>query len=590
MVAGQRSSQRREKQQEELDRLTDLLYSGLRDAASSPAWKEFLQFASKFHSYSVRNCLLIYLQKPHATLVTGYKAWKTHHDRQVNKGEKGIRIFAPVTVKKPFHKQEGRFLDDEELKNTERSLVAWKRVMVGARPISVFDVSQTSGAELPERPRPQLLEGQAPEGLWDSMVSIAHDAGFRVEHRAITEKECASANGFTSFESKLIVVKDSLSDAAAAKTLAHELGHMMLHDPATAAGQEIDAFGRERGQSELEAESCAYLVMGAHGVDAGDYTFNYITGWADADPDRLLASADRIMGAANRILDVTQGAEEVTPETAERAAEVKREATQVRSALPDVQKRGAERVSLPEGLKPIDGLSPEETVWRNLQIRYRDALRGIENGEDARELVRNQAQFVHRLEKYAEHELNDGELAEALGAYRRTLVETVGRGQPDAPVWRDEEQKIVQSVGQRAAILSSDARLVRASSVESALSSVEKMSFVPSSAVEFYDRYKASATEWRERCEIRVGSDVVYDPHRVTDDIIATYQTAEERDTRMEAAARGVMTRELMRNIEARETGATGSASTLNGVSTEHVDAQMMTEPNVQSVTPGLDI
>ena len=116
------------------------------------------------------------------------------------------------------------------------------------------------------------------------------------------------------------------------------------------------------------------------------------------------------------------------------------------------------------------------------------------------------------------------------------------------------------------------------------------MSFVPSSAVEFYDRYKASATEWRERCEIRVGSDVVYDPHRVTDDIIATYQTAEERDTRMEAAARGVMTRELMRNIEARETGATGSASTLNGVSTEHVDAQMMTEPNVQSVTPGLDI
>jgi DNA primase len=163
----------------------------------------------------------------------------------------------------------------------------------------VWDVSQTSGAPLSERPKPNLLLGQAPEGMWDALVAQIKATGFAV-HRG----DCDGANGYTHFAQRVVRVRDDIDDAHALKTLAHELGHLMLHDP----GREDRTTRNCRGVVEVEAESVAYLVCAHVGVETGDYTFPYIAGWAGQTDGQdaatvVAATGQRVLGAANSVID-----------------------------------------------------------------------------------------------------------------------------------------------------------------------------------------------------------------------------------------------------------------------------------------------
>ena len=273
--------------------------------ASGPQWRAWLDVAAKFHNYSFNNTLLLLAQKPDATQVAGYALW-TELGRHVVKGEKGLAILAPVTRKVDQADTTSTAAESSSASaaGDGRGEAAGPRQVVGFRPVYVWDVSQTSGDPLPAPPMPQLLAGQAPQGLWDALAAQCIAAGFTVTRASIAGD--AGPNGYTAYATHEVVVRSDVDDAQAVKTLAHELGHVLMHDP---AGFERAQTGTCRGDREIEAESVAYLVAAEHGLDTAGYTFAYVAGWAAQTGDvdaALRASGARVLSTAHHVLARTQ--------------------------------------------------------------------------------------------------------------------------------------------------------------------------------------------------------------------------------------------------------------------------------------------
>jgi hypothetical protein len=273
-----------------VEQLHEQLAAGVRALDRGEDWQRYLAFAAGFHTYSFGNQLLIMIQRPDATTVAGYRAWQAK-GYQVRRGEKAIRVLGPVTRPVPLTDTSGRPQHDDDGKQRQR------REIVGVKPVSVFDISQTDGPPPPEPPRPMLLVGEAPPGLWQSLAGLVDQEGFRLERG-----DCHGANGVTDFGARVVRVREDVDDAQAVKTLAHELGHVLLTDA-------IDVRGLLcRGLREVEAESVAYLVTAAHGLDTSQYTFNYVTGWAsqaggDQSAEQVVRSTgQRVVDAVRRVL------------------------------------------------------------------------------------------------------------------------------------------------------------------------------------------------------------------------------------------------------------------------------------------------
>ena len=278
---------------ETLERLHGMLAERVSELGSGREWQAWLRFASSFTTYAFSNTILIWAQRPDATMVAGYRAWQDK-GRQVRRGETAIRILGPVTRRVAALDSQGRpILDDHGKPTTQLQLV-------GVKPVSVFDVSATDGQPLPEQPRPQLLTGQAPPGLWDSLTAMIEAEGFTV-----SRGDCGGANGITMFDTRQVRVRADVDDLQACKSLCHEGAHVLLHSDRSDVGC--------RGVREVEAESVAHLVLQAHHGDTSQYTFNYVTGWAHQAPtadtsvdDIVRATGQRVITAATRILSTTQ--------------------------------------------------------------------------------------------------------------------------------------------------------------------------------------------------------------------------------------------------------------------------------------------
>ncbi|HET9772655.1 MAG TPA: ImmA/IrrE family metallo-endopeptidase, partial [Acidimicrobiia bacterium] len=146
------------------------------------------------------------------------------------------------------------------------------------------------GVQPPQRP--QLLDGEAPAGLWDTLAGQVAAAGF-----TLTRSEIANgANGVTNFALRTVTVAPHLSPAQAAKTLAHELAHVSMH-----TGTEYAAGCR--GRAEIEAESVAYIVCSTAGLHSAGYSFGYVAHWAGGDMKAIKETADRVISTARRHLD-----------------------------------------------------------------------------------------------------------------------------------------------------------------------------------------------------------------------------------------------------------------------------------------------
>jgi hypothetical protein len=295
---------------ETVEQMHDDLAAKLTTFDDRDAWQQWLKFASGFHQYSFSNTCLIYMAKPDATLVAGYRAWQAK-GHQVRRGETAIKVFAPVTRIIPIEDANGKPVLDANGRQLTR------RQMVGVKVASVFDASQVEPPPQVERPQPTLLVGEAPPGLWDSLAQLVTEQGF-----AVTRGDCGAANGYTDFAAKEVRVRADVDASQAVRTLSHEAAHILTMD----AG-DIATYGSRqcRGVLEVIAESVAYLVTQAHGLDASQYTFNYVAGWALEAAGRsqdtlsidqvVRNTGERVIAAAHRILSHTQPATDPATDT-----------------------------------------------------------------------------------------------------------------------------------------------------------------------------------------------------------------------------------------------------------------------------------
>lgn len=235
-------------------------------------WADFLRCASRFHSYSASNVLLILGQCPEATRVAGFKAWQKL-GRQVRYGQKSIKILAPA-----------RYKITDEATGEDRYALR------GFTVAHVFDVSQTDGQELPDV-APVLLSGDDCADLYDGLVAQVWAAGFTVERG-----DCHGANGCTDFETRTVRVRADVEPAQATKTLAHELAHVLLHAP------DKITYGMNRPLCEVEAESVAYIVCSNSGLVSDDYSLPYVARWSGGDPAIVKATADRVVKTAQAVI------------------------------------------------------------------------------------------------------------------------------------------------------------------------------------------------------------------------------------------------------------------------------------------------
>ncbi|WP_282856884.1 ArdC-like ssDNA-binding domain-containing protein [Pseudoclavibacter helvolus] len=295
-----------------LDELHERLTGAVEQLVSSDDWARALAFAARFRARSFSNTVLIWAQHeaayeagrvpdPMPSYVAGYRQWQGF-GRQVEKGQSGYMIFAPVT---------GRFASSSPAASD-----TWRRLgkgekprpgevvrskMIAARLAYVWDVAQTTGDPIPEPPAPRLLEGEAPAGLWGGLVALVEEHGFtllRVPHEGMIR----GANGMTDYTAKTVAVRQNMDPAAQVKTLAHELGHVLMHGP------DAEDARQHRGIGEVEAESVALMIGAAHGMDTSGYTIPYVSTWAarvdGTEPVEIVkTTGERVRKTALRILD-----------------------------------------------------------------------------------------------------------------------------------------------------------------------------------------------------------------------------------------------------------------------------------------------
>ena len=261
-----------------------MLEEGITRLQSQEAWKQYLETQARFHQYSFGNVLLIARQRPTATRVAGFHTW-LDLGYSVRKGERGIAILAPIIVKRTEQTEEGE---------TE------VRRVVNFRVVYVFDIAQVdagaSAKQLVNMPGCERLIGDAPAELLEHLHAIAGEIGYKVE---ITHRlEHPSANGECDYSMQTIRIRTGLGGAQTIKTFAHELAHAVLHS-------DFGRAGLTRELAELEAESVAYVVCQALGIDSSSYSFGYVSSWTGKEAAKLIRqSGERIQKAAHRILAV----------------------------------------------------------------------------------------------------------------------------------------------------------------------------------------------------------------------------------------------------------------------------------------------
>lgn len=262
-----------DKRADQLKEITERLEQGVKDIFTSEMYTKYLLTMSKFHNYSFNNTLLIAMQRPDATLVAGYNAWKNKFNRYVKKGEKGIQIIAPAPVKE---REEREKIDKDTgltvlNESGEPEIEVVERVIPRFRVTTVFDYAQTDGEPLPTLEVNELTARVKDYTLLKEAIEQVSPVPIR-----FGEIE-GNAKGYYSHMDKEICVRADMGESQTIKTMIHEVAHAMLHD-----SDQMKQRGEEKDQltKETEAESIAFTVCSALGIDTSDYSFPYVASWA----------------------------------------------------------------------------------------------------------------------------------------------------------------------------------------------------------------------------------------------------------------------------------------------------------------------
>ena len=286
-----------------LKEITDRLEQGITELFNSERFKEYLQVMSKFHNYSFNNTLLIAMQKPDASHIVGFSAWKNTFKRNVMKGQKGIKILAPspYTVKKEIEKIDP-LTQKPVIGKDGKPVTEEKEITIPAfKVVSVFDVSQTEGKELPNI-AVDTLTGNV-ELYEDFFKALKETSPVPIAF----EKIEGGAHGYYHLEDKRIAIDEGMSELQTIKTAIHEIAHAKLHDIDLTSP--MDGQNRvDRRTREVEAESVAYTVCQHYGLDTSDYSFGYVAGLSSGrELAELKSSLETIRSAAAEIINSIDG-------------------------------------------------------------------------------------------------------------------------------------------------------------------------------------------------------------------------------------------------------------------------------------------
>lgn len=256
----------------------------------SEKFKSYLNTVAKFHRYSQRNIDLIYSQNPSASQVAGFKKWQNDFKRSVNKGEKGIRIAAPI-IKKLTPE------DQKRLDTTEEEAI------VGYRYIPVFDISQTSGEPVLSA-KDFVKENLADHQNVTSLYNAFKDYLNQQTDLKVSEVPLATLNGakgyFQPSTNEIIIGGDEPDNALKLKTLYHEYAHSQLH------GLKSAFKDRPRAYQETQAEAVAYVAMQNIGVDTSNYSLGYVATWAK-DKAVIHSALSEIQQVSNKVIELSDG-------------------------------------------------------------------------------------------------------------------------------------------------------------------------------------------------------------------------------------------------------------------------------------------
>ena len=289
---------------ERLQQITAGIEQGIKELFESEKYMRYLSVMSRFHRYSVNNTMLIYMQKPDATLVAGYNKWKNQFERHVKKGEHGITIIAPTPFKKKIEEQK---LDPDTkapiLDAEGKAVMEEREVEIPMfRPVKVFDVSQTDGKPLPELA--STLSGNV-QNYEAFMEALRRSAPVPLS----VEPMAANMDGYFSPDRQRIAIRAGMSEVQTVSAAVHEIAHSKLHNYAKAqeeaarAGDKEPPKKKDRNTEEVEAESISYAVCQYYGIQTGENSFGYIANWSQGkELPELRASLETINKAAGELI------------------------------------------------------------------------------------------------------------------------------------------------------------------------------------------------------------------------------------------------------------------------------------------------
>ena len=351
---------------ERLREITEGIEQGIKELFESEKYMRYLSVMSRFHRYSVNNTMLIYMQRPDATLVAGYNKWKNQFERHVKRGEHGITIIAPTPYKKKIEEQK---LDPDTkapmLDKDGKVIMEEKEVEIPLfRPVKVFDVSQTDGKPLPELA--SSLSGNV-QNYEVFMEALRRSAPVPIEF----EPMAANTDGYFSSDQQRIALRPGMSEVQTVSAAIHEIAHSKLHDPKRAEPEpawkvvmvsdggtrkdysqgfateaEAEQFAadadwryvdenqfewrleveedhsaeiqaaKDRRTEEVQAESISYAVCQYFGIETGDNSFGYIASWSQGkELKELRASLEVINKTAGELIsDIDRHYKEICKE------------------------------------------------------------------------------------------------------------------------------------------------------------------------------------------------------------------------------------------------------------------------------------
>ena len=417
---------------ERLREITDGIEQGIKELFESEKYMRYLSVMSRFHRYSVNNTMLIYMQKPDATLVAGYNKWKDQFERHVKKGEHGITIIAPTPYKKKIEEQKldpdtkAPILDKDGKIVTEKKEIEIPMF----RPVKVFDVSQTDGKPLPELA--SSLSGNVPN-YEAFMEALRRSAPVPITFEAMA----ADTDGYFSADHQKIAIRQGMSEVQTVSATVHEIAHSKLHDPKKyemlpswkvvleseggtkhdfkldfATEREAEQFAsdmdwryvdenqfewrlaveedptaekqaiKNRHTEEVEAESISYAVCKYFGIETGENSFGYIASWSQGkELKELRASLETINKTSGTLIsDIERHYKEICKERGiDPNAKAKPETAPIEQPTGNLTYYVAECMEFPNLGEYHDNLSLEEAIriYQEIPAERMNGIKGI---------------------------------------------------------------------------------------------------------------------------------------------------------------------------------------------------------------------